>query len=192
MHFLASRQKTQSSQWHWAQFLASVSVAFFYQQLQLPSRWRKSYTRLLCGGRSNTSFPSPDDLIATVVALALSIRVIGGSIGFTIYYNVFTTKLAPLLPAYVAKYAIAAGLPASSAVEFTTTYLTAPANLTGSVSPTILAGAALGSSWAYSEALKWVWYISIPFGICATIASGFIGNTESYMTNRIAAHIVHK
>lgn len=31
----------------------------------------------------------PDDLIATVAALTLAIRVIGGSIGYCVYYNVF-------------------------------------------------------------------------------------------------------
>jgi hypothetical protein len=31
----------------------------------------------------------PDDLIATIAALTLAIRVIGGSIGYCVYYNVF-------------------------------------------------------------------------------------------------------
>lgn len=36
----------------------------------------------------------PDDLIATVAALTLAIRVIGGSIGYCVYYNVFICKSA--------------------------------------------------------------------------------------------------
>tara|TARA_R110002003_G_scaffold878_2_gene21706 strand:+ start:1062 stop:2402 length:1341 start_codon:yes stop_codon:yes gene_type:complete len=36
----------------------------------------------------------PDDLIATVAALTLAIRVIGGSIGYCVYYNVFIGKSA--------------------------------------------------------------------------------------------------
>lgn len=35
------------------------------------------------------------DLIATVAALTLAIRVIGGSIGYTTYYNVFLSKFIP-------------------------------------------------------------------------------------------------
>lgn len=35
----------------------------------------------------------PDDLIATVAALTLAVRVIGGSVGYCIYYNVFICKL---------------------------------------------------------------------------------------------------
>jgi hypothetical protein len=34
----------------------------------------------------------PDDLIATVAALTLAIRVIGGSVGYCVYYNVFIGK----------------------------------------------------------------------------------------------------
>jgi hypothetical protein len=34
----------------------------------------------------------PDELIATVAALTLSIRVLGGAIGYAVYYNVFSQK----------------------------------------------------------------------------------------------------
>jgi hypothetical protein len=39
----------------------------------------------------------PDDLIATVAALTLAIRVIGGSIGYCVYYNVFIGKSARII-----------------------------------------------------------------------------------------------
>lgn len=132
---------------------------------------------------------SPDDLIATTVALALSIRVVGGSIGYSIYYNVFLNKLTPALPAYVGRYAVAAGLPAANAVEFVTAYLGAPTTLSSvdGVTPAVIAAAAKGSQWAYAHALKYVWYVSIPFGILACVACALLGNIEKYMTNRIAA-----
>jgi hypothetical protein len=43
----------------------------------------------------------PGDLIATCVALSLSIRVIGGSIGYAIYYNIFVNNITSKLPAYI-------------------------------------------------------------------------------------------
>lgn len=49
----------------------------------------------------------PDDIIATITALTLSIRVLGGAIGFTIYYNVFYRKLVPLLTEIVGIRALA-------------------------------------------------------------------------------------
>jgi hypothetical protein len=42
-----------------------------------------------------TTIICPDDLIATVTALTLSIRVIGGSVGYCVYYNVFVNKFIP-------------------------------------------------------------------------------------------------
>ncbi|KAI1628072.1 major facilitator superfamily domain-containing protein [Exophiala viscosa] len=130
----------------------------------------------------------PDALLATTAALSLSIRTVGGSIGFTIYYNIFVNKLTKQLPEQVAKYAIEAGLPAADATEFITTFLTAPANITQApgFSTKVLAGAELGTRWAYAESLKWVWITSIPFGVLAIITSCFIPSIRKYQTNRVA------
>ena len=43
-------------------------------------------------GDSITTIICPDDLIATVAALTLAIRVIGGSTGYCVYYNVFVSR----------------------------------------------------------------------------------------------------
>ncbi|KIW13033.1 hypothetical protein PV08_08220 [Exophiala spinifera] len=130
----------------------------------------------------------PDSLLATTAALSLSIRTVGGSIGFTIYYNIFVKKLTSQLPVNVAKYAMKAGLPASDVEEFVLTFLTAPAHITHApgFSPQVLAGATMGSRWGYAEALKWVWITSIPFGALAIIACFFIPSIKKYQTNRIA------
>lgn len=136
---------------------------------------------------------APDELIATCVALSLSIRVIGGSIGYTIYYNIFYNKFVARLPVDIVDYAVAAGLPLTSATEFVTLYLTDPLKIASvkGVTPAVLNGAAVGSRWAYAYALKYVWYTSIAFGICAIVACGFLGQVRKYYTNRIAATIHH-
>lgn len=62
-------------------------------------------TTIICPGKHESVIPSPmrayvalaDDLIATVSAITLSIRVIGGGIGYSIYYNVFYHKFLSLL-----------------------------------------------------------------------------------------------
>jgi hypothetical protein len=130
----------------------------------------------------------PDSLLATTAALSLSIRTVGGSIGFTIYYNIFVSKLNKQLPENIAKYAIKAGLPASDATEFVITFLTAPANITQvpGYSAQALAGAELGTRWAYAESLKWVWVTSIPFGVLAIITCCFLPSIKKYQTNRVA------
>lgn len=131
---------------------------------------------------------TPDALITTCAALSLSVRAVGGAIGYTIYYNVFVQKLTPKLPAYVAEYAIKAGLPISSATLFVETLFTDPTkifNVPG-VTEKVLAAATYGSQWAYADSLRYVWYTSIPFGICAIICVAFLPSTAKYQTNRIA------
>lgn len=48
-----------------------------------------------------TTIICPDDLIATVSALTLSIRVLGGSIGYCAYFNVFVNKFVPNAILYI-------------------------------------------------------------------------------------------
>lgn len=103
---------------------------------------------------------APDALITTCAALSLSVRAVGGAIGYSIYYNVFVEKLKHKLPTSVAEYAIKAGLPVTEAKTFVGTYLTVPAEaakLPG-ITPAILRAALTGSEWAYAESLHYVWY----------------------------------
>jgi hypothetical protein len=103
----------------------------------------------------------PDALITTAAALSLSIRTVGGSIGYSIYYNIFAGKLTTNLPKYTAQYAIQAGLPMESVEAFVGLFLTVPeelatTNIVG-VTPAVIQGATIGTRWAYSESLKYVW-----------------------------------
>ncbi|KAK5725874.1 hypothetical protein LTR15_004064 [Elasticomyces elasticus] len=131
---------------------------------------------------------APDALITTCAALSLSVRAVGGAIGYSIYYNIFAGKLKVKLPALVAEYAIKAGLPLAQAELFVVTYLTAPTEVSKlpGITAEILEGALTGSQWAYAESLRYVWYTSIAFGICAMIAAAFIPNTKKFQTNRVA------
>ncbi|KIW87484.1 uncharacterized protein Z519_11807 [Cladophialophora bantiana CBS 173.52] len=135
----------------------------------------------------------PDSLIATATALTLTIRFVGGSIGYSIYYNVFVEKLTNKLPERVLDFALQAGLPTSSATDFVQTFLTVPANVTSvpGVTPIIINAATIGTRWAYSDALAYVWYVSIPFGALSIVGCLLIGDISKYMTNRIAVQIRH-
>jgi hypothetical protein len=102
---------------------------------------------------------APDALITTCAALSLSVRAVGGAIGYSIYYNIFSGKLKKKLPTLVAEYAIAAGLPLAQAKLFVETYLTTPADVATipGVTAQVLAGALKGYQWAYAESLHYVW-----------------------------------
>lgn len=134
---------------------------------------------------------TPDAVITTAAALSLSIRTVGGSIGYSIYYNIFATKLEQQLPAFVAEYAIRAGLPLSSAESFVATFLTTPEQLSSveGVTPAVVQGATIGMRWAYSESLKYVWFTSIAFGSMAIVCCLLLPSTKKYATNRVAVQI---
>lgn len=102
---------------------------------------------------------APDALITTCAALSLSVRAVGGAIGYSIYYNVFKEKLTAKLPILVGEYAVAAGLPAADAKIFVETFLTVPAEAASlpGVTAQVLAAALKGSQWAYAESLHYVW-----------------------------------
>ena len=53
---------------------------------------------------------SPDEAIATITAATVTIRQVGSSIGYAIYFNVLQNKLAVILPINVATAAAMAGL----------------------------------------------------------------------------------
>ena len=102
---------------------------------------------------------APDALITTCAALSLSVRAVGGSIGYSIYWNIFANKLTARLPLSVAEYALLAGLPFAEAKTFVITFLTAPEEAVKipGVTPAMIAAALKGSQWAYAESLKYVW-----------------------------------
>lgn len=133
----------------------------------------------------------PDSVLATTVALSLSIRSVGGSIGYSIYYSILQNKLTNKLPTYIADYAIKAGLRPADAENFVVTYLNAPTELLKlpGVNESILAAATLGSQWAYADSLRYVFYTSIAFGSMAIIACCFLPSLKRYGTNRIAAKV---
>jgi len=131
----------------------------------------------------------PDAYIATVVALINALRFLGGSIGYSIYYSIFSSKIADKLPKYVAEYAIKAGLPLDSAIPFVGAFLTDPTKvaLVPGVTPQVIAAAAIGLQWAYSDSLKYVWYSSLPFGVLCIIGCLVMEKNGRFITNRVAA-----
>jgi Fungal trichothecene efflux pump (TRI12) len=135
----------------------------------------------------------PDDLIATIAALTLSIRVIGGSVGYTAYYNVFISKFVPN-----AKYYIG-GVMVKELNITNVTYITEAIQLTGAslldgikeipgiagneTAYEMVVGA---GRLAYAESYKYVYLASIAFGAVSIIAACFLGNIDQYMDDHVA------
>lgn len=144
-----------------------------------------------------TTIICPDDLIATVAALTLAIRVIGGSIGYCVYYNVFINKFIPAATYHIGgvmelKLNITSPIIIKDAIELTGASLlpllkTLPGikGVPGAYEAVVLAG-----QIAFAESYKYVYYVSIAFGAISIIAACFLGNINQYMDDHVAV-IMH-
>lgn len=139
-----------------------------------------------------TTIICPDDLIATIAALTLSIRVIGGAIGYTVYYNVFYNKLVPNLTKYVAIACVQNKIFDSKIIREIAELIGASLvdeilhvpGVDGNVTKwEILVRA---GELAYAASYPYVYYASIAFGGIAIIASCLLGDINKYMDDHVA------
>lgn len=130
--------------------------------------------------------------MGTVGALSLSVRFLGGSIGTSIYFNVFLTKFTENLPAYVGQAAVLNGADKALATDLVLAYASqvpGAAAMVSGASETMLAATQYASQMAYAESLKWVWYTTIPFGVISCVCCAFLPNIRRFMTSKIAVDI---
>jgi hypothetical protein len=133
------------------------------------------------------------DLIATISALTLSIRVVGGSIGYTIYYNIFISKFIPNAKHFiggvmVTKLNITNPAYIGEAIELTGASLLEELKTIPGIAGSEAAYNAVvtAGQLAYSESYKWVYYVSIAFGGVSILAACFLGSISQYMDDHVA------
>ncbi|GFF24557.1 uncharacterized transporter C3H1.06c [Aspergillus udagawae] len=133
------------------------------------------------------------DLIATISALTLSIRVVGGSIGYTIYYNIFISKFVPNAKHFiggvmVTKFNITNPAYIGEAIELTGASLLEELKTIPGIagSETAYNAVVAAGQLAYAESYKWVYYVSIAFGGVSILAACFLGSISQYMDDHVA------
>jgi len=135
----------------------------------------------------------PDDLIATIAALTLSIRVIGGSVGYTTYYNVFAGRFVENSKFYIG------GTMVYKLHIFNTTYIETAIKLTAASlleelktipgiagNETAYVMVVEAGKMAYAQSYKYVYLTSIAFGSVSIIAACFLGDINKYMDDHVA------
>ncbi|GAE00244.1 MFS drug efflux pump, putative [Paecilomyces variotii No. 5] len=135
----------------------------------------------------------PDDLIGSVAALTLAIRVVGGTVGYATYYNVFIGKFIPNATKYIG------GTMELDLHITNVTYIKEAIELTGASLLVGLKGipgiagneTAYGmvvraGQVAYAESYKYVYLASIAFGGVSILAACFLGDIEKYMDDHVA------
>ncbi|KAH0265672.1 hypothetical protein KCU91_g11293, partial [Aureobasidium melanogenum] len=138
---------------------------------------------------------TPNHLIAGAMAVIASIRALGGSIGITIFSQIFASKVKTFVPTQIAERAIQAGLPAKSAadlVEALLAHSTAALEKVPGITPSIIAAASDGMANGYADAFRYVWYSLVPFPAISLILSFFLKSTKAQMTAQIAAGVEHR
>ncbi|MCJ1453096.1 hypothetical protein MMC28_003441 [Mycoblastus sanguinarius] len=140
-----------------------------------------------------TTIICPDDLIATVAALTLAIRVIGGSIGYTTYYNVFSSKFVPNAIYYIGgamelDLGITDPKAIQTAITLTAASLLEDLKLIPGIAgnETAYAIVVKAGQVAFAESYRWVYLVSIAFGGVSILASLFLGNIDQYMDDHVA------
>ena len=132
---------------------------------------------------------SPDEVIATITAATVSIRLVGASIGYSVYFNVLQNKLTAILPTNVGTAAALAGLPPNQIPTFLGNFLGGNATALASYAPAVLGAAQDAFKDSYVEAFRLVYLVSIAFGASAIIACLFLGDIKKFMVDRIAVDI---
>ncbi|ROV98345.1 hypothetical protein VMCG_07155 [Cytospora schulzeri] len=134
----------------------------------------------------------PDDLIATVAALTLSIRVIGGSIGYCIYYNIFINKFTPAAIQDIGGTLSSGGITSTETIaeviELTgAALLDQIKQIPGIAGNEVLYDAVIKAGQvAFAEAYKYVYFASIAFGSISILAALFLGDISKYMDDHVA------
>jgi hypothetical protein len=145
----------------------------------------------------------PDELIATITAITLSIRYIGGAIGFAVYANLFFRKFTEYGGTIVAVDGVVMNgvvapdnLPLivhivelvgnAKIAELKELIATNPLVLNKEAYPIIISYA----QRAFALAYRFPYWISIAFGALCFILSFFVGDIGGLLTDQVAAEPV--
>ena len=107
----------------------------------------------------------------------------GGAIGYSIYYNVFSSHFKEHVVAEISKVAILGGIRSKAAIV-QIVQLTAAGlidkirQVPGVTSDALAEKLIVAGQVAYAESYPWVYYISIAFGVASIIASLFLGDIK--------------
>lgn len=136
---------------------------------------------------SLTEIPnSPDDLIGTAVALVITMRTFGGSVGYAIFYNIFTTTIEQKAPPAIAKATNLKGSEIKQLIEvFTGESSESPFRAIAQHGAKTVAAAQYAFQVSASQGAALVFYVAIPLGLLALLPALFLPNMKQYLSKRV-------
>ncbi|KAK4242005.1 major facilitator superfamily domain-containing protein [Achaetomium macrosporum] len=135
----------------------------------------------------------PGDVIATVTALTIAIRIVGGAIGYAVYFNVFVNKLIPELRTLVGTACFRAGIKDPELIHqviglTSVSLVNEIRNLPG-INEGMWAEIVAAGQVAYANAYPWVYYCSVAFGGVSVLASLFLGDISEMVDDVVVAEM---
>jgi hypothetical protein len=129
--------------------------------------------------------------IGTAAGIAGSSRSAISTIASTVYSVVLTTRVTQTLSTQVPAKLLAAGLPASSIAQYMTAIAAGGSEALLSqvqgLTPEIMGQGATAYRYAYADAYRTIFLVSLAFGGLAILVSFFIPDIDALMTGKVAA-----
>jgi len=140
-----------------------------------------------------TTYICPPDLLATITALTISIRIVGGAVGYAIYYNVFANKLKQEMARTLVPLLLNMGITDSATIGkicglVAASMLEPIRALVGGATARYDAVVATGQE-AFETAYPWVYLVSTGFGGMAIVACLLIEDLSGFVEEGVVAHI---
>jgi hypothetical protein len=133
---------------------------------------------------------TPDELLATIIAASITVRVVGGTIGYAVYFNILQNKLAEVLRGNVIKASLQAGLPPGQLAPFAEALLSKNSTALGRFPQNVVDAAMDAVKDSYVAGFRLIYLVSIAFGVVAIVASLMLGDIRKHMDDRVAV-VIH-
>ncbi|KAK4145381.1 major facilitator superfamily domain-containing protein, partial [Dichotomopilus funicola] len=133
------------------------------------------------------------EVIATVTALTIAVRIVGGAVGYAVYFNVFVQRLVPELYASLtvacARMGITDRKVVGEVIELTAVSLVREIRFLPGVDEDIWAELVKVGQEVYARAYPWVYYCSVAFGGVSVVASLFLGDVSGLVDDTVVTVI---
>ena len=139
----------------------------------------------------------PEDLLATITAATIAARILGGSIAYTIYQDIFTSKVYGFAYTTIVPVAEKLGIHDKAQIQYIVglirsgswDLLKATAHTGVTTDEQVRRLTTVGKE-VLVMSYPIVYYVSIPFGVVAIIASCFLTGIGDLMTDGAAVKIM--
>ncbi|KAK0656487.1 fungal trichothecene efflux pump [Cercophora newfieldiana] len=141
-----------------------------------------------------TTYICPSDLLATITSLTIAIRIVGGAVGYAVYFSVFVNSLKGELPFFLVPACYKLGITNEEVIR-AIIGMTAESmideirSLPGMGTEAAYQSIVKAGRLAYASAYPGVFYASIAFGVISILASLFLEDVSDFIDDEVTVVI---